>query len=97
MENLGMYVILAVGGVLVGFSIRHLILASQIKREGSKAEKIIHDAKEKAKDLEVNAKEKCSRSNRNPKVKMTGVEMSLIKKMNVFSVGVLNWTRDWIN
>ncbi len=58
MNNIGINVLLAVAGIIIGFVIRHLMLVSQINREGSKAEKIIQDAKEAAKELEVNAKEK---------------------------------------
>ena len=58
MENLMEYGLIIIAALVVGFLIRHLMLTSQIKREGSKADKIIHDAKEQAKDIEVNAKEK---------------------------------------
>ncbi len=58
MENIGLYIGLSVTGLVIGFFIRHFLLTSQIKREGSKSEKIILETKEKAKELEVSAKER---------------------------------------
>ncbi len=59
MENFTLFIgITAAAGLLIGFLLRHLQLQAQQKREGSKAERIITEAQEKARSIEVEAKDK---------------------------------------
>ncbi len=58
MNDLVIYIGVIISGFVIGYFIRHYLLVSQIKKEGSKSEKIILDTKEKVKELEVSAKEK---------------------------------------
>ena len=58
MENTGLMIGIAAGGLALGFLFRHILLASQLKREGSKAERIVSEAREKAREIEVEAKDK---------------------------------------
>ena len=58
MDNIGLLAGAAVAGLVIGYVVRQLQNQAQIKRESSKAEKIIQEAKEQARDLEVQAKDK---------------------------------------
>jgi ribonuclease Y len=58
MNNIGILAGAAFAGLVIGYLIRHIQNQALLNREGSKAEKIIQDAKEKARDLQSEAKDK---------------------------------------
>lgn len=58
MDNITIIAGTAIGGLLIGFVIRHLLVLRTIQNEQRKANQIINDAKEDARDLELEAKKK---------------------------------------
>jgi len=58
MDNTTILAGAALGGVAIGFAIRHLLLIRTAQKEQQKANQIISDAKEDARELELEAKKK---------------------------------------
>ena len=58
MENYTIIAGAAIGGLLIGFVLRHLMVLRAIQNQQKNANQIINDAKEDARDLELEAKKK---------------------------------------
>ena len=79
MENYTIIAGAAIGGLLIGFVLRHLMVLRAIQNQQKNANQIINDAKEDARDLELEAKKKALEIRQEGEAEITRIRHQIVK------------------